>query len=298
MATFSIIIPHKNIPVLLQRCLASIPERDDIQVIIVDDNSDEDIVDFQNFPGLNRHNTEVYFDKTGRGAGRARNVGLEHAKGEWVLFADADDVFCNETNVCLNYLKETNADLVYFRVESRDSETLESNNETDYQNEICKKFAQGDISALKYHHEVPWGKAARRYLITSNNIKFDELQCGNDSLFAMKCDYHSFHTEYYPHLLYCWMTRHDSLWHTHNDNWYRIRFISRIHIVQFFKNKNIDYEWCDQRLYWYLQSIQYTGILDYLHYHWLYAITCCHYSILFTSVIDQLRVKLALGRFL
>ena len=37
----SIIIPHKNIPKLLERCLNSIPEREDIQIIIVDDNSDE-----------------------------------------------------------------------------------------------------------------------------------------------------------------------------------------------------------------------------------------------------------------
>ena len=36
---FSIIIPHKNIPSLLQRCLDSIPKRDDVQIIVVDDNS-------------------------------------------------------------------------------------------------------------------------------------------------------------------------------------------------------------------------------------------------------------------
>lgn len=37
---YSIIIPHKNIPHLLQRCLKSIPRRKDVQIIIVDDNSD------------------------------------------------------------------------------------------------------------------------------------------------------------------------------------------------------------------------------------------------------------------
>lgn len=36
---YSIIIPHYGIPELLGRCLRSIPERDDIQVIVVDDNS-------------------------------------------------------------------------------------------------------------------------------------------------------------------------------------------------------------------------------------------------------------------
>ena len=37
--TFSIIIPHKDIPDLLMRCLRSIPVSEDIQVIVVDDNS-------------------------------------------------------------------------------------------------------------------------------------------------------------------------------------------------------------------------------------------------------------------
>ena len=37
--TFSIIIPHKEIPDLLMRCLKSIPVSEDIQVIVVDDNS-------------------------------------------------------------------------------------------------------------------------------------------------------------------------------------------------------------------------------------------------------------------
>ena len=40
MVNYSIIIPHKNSADLLQYCLNSIPLRDDIQVIVVDDNSD------------------------------------------------------------------------------------------------------------------------------------------------------------------------------------------------------------------------------------------------------------------
>ena len=50
MINYSVIIPHKNIPKLLQRCLDSIPVRDDLQVIVVDDNSDLDVVDFSHFP--------------------------------------------------------------------------------------------------------------------------------------------------------------------------------------------------------------------------------------------------------
>lgn len=46
---FTIIIPHKDIPDLLMRCLKSIPVSEDIQVIVVDDNSSEaDVIFFKN----------------------------------------------------------------------------------------------------------------------------------------------------------------------------------------------------------------------------------------------------------
>ena len=41
---YSIIIPHKNSTVLLERCLRSIPCRKDVQVIVVDDNSENQLV--------------------------------------------------------------------------------------------------------------------------------------------------------------------------------------------------------------------------------------------------------------
>ena len=36
---YSVIIPHKNVPKLLARCVNSIPVRDDIEVIVIDDCS-------------------------------------------------------------------------------------------------------------------------------------------------------------------------------------------------------------------------------------------------------------------
>lgn len=69
---YSFIIPHKNCPELLQRCVDSIPERDDVQVIVVDDNSDE-----EKKPSLKEHkNLQVILldASQSKGAGRARLV--------------------------------------------------------------------------------------------------------------------------------------------------------------------------------------------------------------------------------
>ena len=121
---YSIIIPHKNIPQLLQRCLDSIPRREDIQIIVIDDNSSPEIVDFAHFPGRERDDVEIVFTREGRGAGYARNEGLKRAKGKWLLFADTDDFFLPDFLKTLDVYGDTDYDLVTFRAESADCDTL------------------------------------------------------------------------------------------------------------------------------------------------------------------------------
>ena len=86
------IIPHKDTPELLKTALTSIPRRKDVEIIVVDDNSNPSIVNFDHFPGLNEERIKVIFTKGGHGAGYARNIGLEAATGNWVFFCDADGI--------------------------------------------------------------------------------------------------------------------------------------------------------------------------------------------------------------
>ena len=121
---YSIIIPHKDIPCLLQRCLDFIPSRDDVQIIVADDDSSPDVVDFAHFPGSDRTDVEILFTKEGRGAGYARNCGLARAKGRWLVFADADDFFLPGFLNVLDTYRNTDYDLITFRAETVDSDTL------------------------------------------------------------------------------------------------------------------------------------------------------------------------------
>lgn len=184
---YSIIIPHHNIPKLLNRCLDSIPRRKDIQIIVVDDNSNPDIVDFNTFPGLKDPFVEVYLTKEGKGAGYARNVGLQHAKGKWLLFADSDDFFlANAFDLCDIYLN-TNYDIVYFGIDSIDSETLMRVDRYKVYNRYidkCDNVSTELIDMLKFRHDVPWGKMINHKLILKKNIKFGETKYCNDTLFS------------------------------------------------------------------------------------------------------------------
>ena len=119
---FSVIIPHHNIPQLLQRCLDSIPDTPEVQVIVVDDNSSDVKVDFEHFPGLERKNTTCIFDKEGGGAGHARNIGLSQADGKWLVFADADDFFAADAFDILDRHKDAPQDVILFKADSVDSD--------------------------------------------------------------------------------------------------------------------------------------------------------------------------------
>lgn len=207
---FSIIIPHKNVSDLLQRCLDSIPLRDDVQVIVVDDNSNPEKVDFEKFPGLNRPNTEVYFDKSGKGAGRARNVGLKHAKGEWVIFADCDDYFHREV---LDELMETtmpdDCNAVYWGIEEL---------YPDGSNLIMLTDSDASLSRIPSRKMVlnsfaPWKKMVRRKILSDKKVFFDEIPASNDVMFQMRL-MGALREEYiywYPKVVYTWEKRDNSI---------------------------------------------------------------------------------------
>ena len=139
LCNFTFIIPHKNIPSLLQRCIDSIPQREDVHIVVVDDNSDSCQVDFSHFPGLNNPFVEVIFTKEGYGAGYARNVGLKQVQSKWVLFADADDFFTPELNVFLDKYKDSTADVVFITNNTIDCDTFIPQNQDLKVAELAKE---------------------------------------------------------------------------------------------------------------------------------------------------------------
>lgn len=184
---YSIIIPHKDIPDLLQRCLDSIPLRDDVEVIVVDDNSDPRKVDFEHFPRWKGKHYQYFQTKEGKGAGYARNVGLDHAQGRWVVFADADDFFTEDFNSILDEMLDAEEDLIFFDYINVLSEntTKIAEKRTQYRAYMAA-YLNGSRSEmdLRYFFPVPWCKLVKRELIEQNQIRFSEVMWGEDVYFA------------------------------------------------------------------------------------------------------------------
>lgn len=188
MINYSIIIPHKNTPELLQYCLDSIPIRDDVQVIVVDDNSDVDKVDFEHFPQWKGKDYECCFTKKSGGTGFAENVGIGYAKGKWVIFVGADDYLLSSANEIFDEEKDTEADMVYFRptaVLLKDRSSF-SKRADQYNAIIDRYFVSGDETELRCRYFSICGRLIRREMIMEKSIRFDEIRYSNDNLFAVK----------------------------------------------------------------------------------------------------------------
>lgn len=213
MINYSIIIPTKNIPHLLRRCLDSIPRRDDIQIIVVDDNSSSDVVDFENYPGLNDPHVEVCFTTEGKGAGYARNVGLQYVKGKYVLYADSDDYFSPDLLEMLDKYLLSDYDVVYFKLRSVYSDTLVPSYRAIGFNTCVDLFSAQKINALELgiSYCVPYGKLIATRVIKDHHLSYSETKASNDVYFAARLALAAKNVVVDPSVLYVVTLRNNSL---------------------------------------------------------------------------------------
>lgn len=163
MIRYSVIIPYVEEDALFERALRSIPERADVEVLPVQ-------------------------DAARRGGGWARNQALDRAKGEWLLFLDADDFFEADAFELLDKHFSSAADVVYFGVRAVLSDTLAPSSRQDDKLRCLARYAARPSLIdfyCRYCYPEPWGKMVRRSLVSGAGIRFDETSCANDYSFSV-----------------------------------------------------------------------------------------------------------------
>lgn len=215
MIKYSIIIPHYNIPSLLKRCIDSIPKRDDVEIIVVDDRSDIHCIDELRSIIHTRNDVRLIELTKNGGGGYARNQGLKEANGEWIVFADADDYF----NYCFNDILDeyvySTTDIVFFKVTALDCFTYENSQRStlginDYIADFIKSNGKHHEN-LRYLHGVPYSKIIRHQLIKDHNIRFDETRGADDTTFAYLIGYYATEIKADKRSLYCSTVREGSV---------------------------------------------------------------------------------------
>ena len=202
----SIIVPVYNTAGYLEQCVNSllaqpIPE-DDFEILLVNDGSIDQSLDvMQRFLIENPDVIEIIDTENG-GQGRARNLALEVAQGDYIGFADSDDWVADDMYArLLTEAEETDADIAVCNAYS-----VSGSEQT-----VMNARPQGtDISAAG----SVWNKIFRRSLV--GNIRFPEGVWYEDFAFSAKLLLLSQKTVFLDEPLYYYRASHPSTMRNQN----------------------------------------------------------------------------------
>lgn len=113
MIKYSIVVPVYNVKDYLEICVLSLVNQsvtDIYEILVVDDGSTDGSSDICDSLQKRYSNVRVYHKKNG-GLASARNEGLKHVKGEYVLFVDSDDYVDKDY---ISRIEQANKDYVDF----------------------------------------------------------------------------------------------------------------------------------------------------------------------------------------
>lgn len=237
----SIIIPYRNTYEYLVKLLDSIGNRQEVDIIVIDDQSDKFVEEYQTLT-KNPNYSHVQFLKNNsnkRSAGIGRNIGLKHAKGSWILFADADDYFLENYFDAISKYFDSDYDVVFFPPTSLNRDTGEKTQRHTHFIDKLEAYQQdskkyiNEIN-LRYKLYVPWSKLIRKDFIDKHKLYFDDVFVKNDSLFSVSVGYYMEKFAISDQIIYC-VTSHSQghLTYRNDDLFVEESTKSRIHLLAF-----------------------------------------------------------------
>lgn len=210
--TYSVAIPHYNSPDLLKRMLDSIPERDDIQVIVVDDGSKvENIVEIKK---LQHKNLELILLDINHGGGFARNTGLQRAKGKWFISVDSDDFFSQNTFDVFDKYRDEDIDVLMYCINICDeggnvtNHTLKSN---DSVLAYLKNKNEKTDKLIRFRNPDTWNKLVSLKFLKDNDIQYENCRINIDAFYALQIGLYAKRIKVIPDKLYNWVATSGSI---------------------------------------------------------------------------------------
>lgn len=183
---FSIIIPVYKAAEYLTPLMKQLQNQtlQNFEVLFVNDCSPDNSADILTLLAKNDKRVRVFHHETNKGQGVARNTGLDNARGEYILYIDADDsVTHNYLESLLDGIKRYDADVaicnsiwVYHNREVRHNMFI---NNPD----LPELLITGEEALERYYfifkddfrlRVEPWGRIIRRSMIEKNHLRYQE----------------------------------------------------------------------------------------------------------------------------
>lgn len=196
---FSVIVPVHNVEQYIDKCVISILNQKghDFEVILVENcSTDKSLEKCRLYSEKDSRVKLIIVDEPG--VSNARNHGIRQAKGEWLVFVDADDYLLKGAFTNLKKVIDSwDCDMVVGNYTQSDSpEKLTGAkgivSAIDYANAMLDTPRYFEImkSGLTWNPGllgVNWAKAFKKSLIEKNNVFFDEdITIFEDLLFNLK----------------------------------------------------------------------------------------------------------------
>ena len=188
MAKVSIVIPVYNVEKYLSQCLDSIINQslNDIEIICVDDGSKDasgKILDDY----AEKDSRIVVIHKENEGVAIARNLGVEKAKGQYLMFVDSDDVLIpTACESAYDIIVQDNSDIVIYGHSFLDNDNNVRTPSKFLQDKHIQydRFAQIPKDLMVYI----WDKIYDLEFIKNNDIKFlTGCKTAEDIAFCWSC---------------------------------------------------------------------------------------------------------------
>lgn len=193
MIKVSVIIPVYNAEKYLEKCLESLCRQtlEQMEVICVDDGSTDSSPEILKRFQEKDERIRVLTQKN-QYAGIARNNGMKEARGEYLLFLDADDFF-EDTLLEKTYFqgKKQDADIVLFGAKQYNEKTgcvspaawYFKRDALPEENPFSRKTTGTDVFSIVT--PAPWTKLFKREFAEKERLSFQGLQNSNDVYFVL-----------------------------------------------------------------------------------------------------------------
>lgn len=189
----SIIVPVYNTAKYLEECLLSLVTQtiDSKEVLLIDDGSTDSSGEIAK-KFAEKYSFVKYYFKANGGQSSARNMGLEKASGEYIMFVDSDDfIKLDSAEILFNKAKRNNLDIIRGKsincYENGDLYCSERKITYTQPNQICngKEFLYKSVIDQSYDI-VPVINLISLEFLLSKKITFIEGLCMEDHLFTLQ----------------------------------------------------------------------------------------------------------------
>ena len=164
----SLIMPNYNGEETILRALNSVPQSQDIQLILLDDGSTDNswqiMVDWWAEVSSNYNPASIIHRwEKNRGVADTMNLGFEMAEGEYIISLSSDDYYIADFYQFMPYLDGKN-DLVYFDLQVNDGSTWHVDEKSKHEYVGAVKFIRREflgvtrIPSLKWHEDRPFSE--------------------------------------------------------------------------------------------------------------------------------------------